>query len=75
MRDIRDNKAFITGAGFYEKVNELTFYFPNGGYIDCLSLTYTTNIGKMLKLRHKYKRKETFKVNIRILMIRSSRKR
>jgi len=43
VRDIRDNKAFITGAGFYEKVNELTFYFPNGGYIDCLSLTYATN--------------------------------
>ena len=36
------------------------FYFPNGGYIDHLSLTYETNKGKMLKLHYKYKRKETF---------------
>jgi len=26
----------------------------NGRYTDCLSLTYATNKGKMLKLRYKY---------------------
>ena len=30
------------------------FYFPNGRYIDCLSLTYATNKGKMIKLHYKY---------------------
>ena len=44
------------------------FYFPKGKYIDCLSLTYATNKGKMLKLHYKYKREETFKVNIRIII-------
>jgi hypothetical protein len=34
----------------------LFFYFPNGRYIDCLSLTYATSKGKMLKLHYKYKR-------------------
>jgi len=28
--------------------------FPNGRYTDCLSLTYATNKGKMLKLHYKY---------------------
>ena len=51
------------------------FYFPNGRFIDCLSLTYATNKGKMLKLHYKYKGKEIFKVYIRDLMIRSSSKR
>ena len=50
-------------------------YFPNGRYIDCLSLTYATIKGKMLKLHSKYKRKETFTVNIIVRMIRSSHKR
>jgi len=45
--------------------------FPNGRYIDCLSLTYATNKGKMLKLHYKYKLKETFKINIIVLIIRS----
>jgi len=40
-----------------------------------LSMTYATNKGKMLQLHYKYKRKETFKVNIRALIIRSNRKR
>jgi len=33
------------------------FYFSNGRYIDCLSLTYATNKGKMLKLYYEFKRK------------------
>jgi len=28
--------------------------FPNGIYIVCLSLTYATNKGKVLKLNNKY---------------------
>ena len=51
------------------------FYFPNGRYIDCLSLTHATNKRKMLKLHHKYERKEIFKVNIRVPMIMSSHKK
>jgi len=31
-------------------------YFPNGSYIDCLSLTYATNKSKMLKLQYRYKK-------------------
>ena len=34
----------------------LLFYFPNGRYIDCLSLNFATSKGKMLKLHNKYKR-------------------
>jgi len=30
------------------------FYFPNGRYIDCLSLTYATNKSKTLKLQYRY---------------------
>ena len=29
--------------------NTMCYLFPNGRYIDCLSLTYATNKGKMLK--------------------------
>jgi len=29
------------------------FYFPNGSYIDPLSLTYATNKGKTLKLQYR----------------------
>jgi len=38
--DIDTNKNFI--------------YFPNGRYIDCLSLTYATNKNKTLKLQYRY---------------------
>ena len=31
-------------------------YFTNGRYIDCLSLTYTTNQSKTLKLQCRYKK-------------------
>jgi hypothetical protein len=41
----------------HEDVWVCVFYVPNTKYIDCLSLTYATNKGKMLKLHHKYKRK------------------
>ena len=30
------------------------FHFPNGRYIDCLSLTYATNKSKTLKLQYRY---------------------
>ena len=30
------------------------FYFPNGRYIDCLSLTYATNKSKTLRLQYTY---------------------
>jgi len=32
----------------------LNIYFPNGRYIDYLSLTYATNKNKILKLHYKY---------------------
>jgi len=35
----------------------LILLFPNGRYIDCLSLTYATNKGKMLKLYYNTKKK------------------
>jgi hypothetical protein len=50
-------------------------YFLKGRYSVCLSLTYATSKGKMLKLHCKYKRKETFKVNIRALKKRNCHKR
>jgi len=30
------------------------FYFPNGRYIDCPSLTYAINKSKTLKLQYRY---------------------
>jgi hypothetical protein len=43
---------------FLTTVNPLlptpVFLFPNGRYVDCLSLTYATSKGKMLKLHYKY---------------------
>jgi len=38
-------------------------FFSNGGYIDCLSLTYATNKSKKVKLHYKYyiKREKTKK--------------
>jgi hypothetical protein len=48
--------------------NNIFFCFSNGRYIDCLSLTCATNKGKMLNLHYNYKREETFKVNIRMII-------
>ena len=31
-----------------------SFYFPNGRYIDCSSLTYATNKSETLKLQYRY---------------------
>jgi len=58
------------------------FFISNGRYTDCLSLTYATNECKKLKLHYKYyikretthQNERTFKVNIKVLMIRSSHK-
>jgi len=41
----------ITGIA---QKNDLFIYFPNGRYIDCLSLTYVTNKSKMLELQYRY---------------------
>ena len=32
----------------------ISFYFPNGAYIDWLPFTYATNKSKVLKLYYKY---------------------
>jgi len=33
-----------------DSARNIFFYFPNGRYIDCLSLTYATNKGKSVKI-------------------------
>ena len=41
-------------TGWLEPTLQVWFYFPNGRYIDCLSLPCATNKSKTLKLQYRY---------------------
>jgi hypothetical protein len=59
----RDLKFFTIERPIIISRNVIIFYyyFPNGRYISCLSFTYATNKGKMLKLHYKKKKKKHLK--------------
>ena len=47
-------KLEFPGQIFEKKYWNIYLFFPNGKYIDCLSLTYATNKSKTLKLQYRY---------------------
>ena len=64
------NCAFVGVAKvliYHNERNEQCFYFPNGRYIDYLSLTYATDKNKILKLHYTRKYYKYYKQHSRYI--------